>query len=244
MSALDALLLVTPESVCADIEAGRRAAERATDAVETRLRRRLVVRPNAQRLTTGARWWSVTTAWEAGDWARQWPVVLLTSDRPTGPAPLEAAPVEAEGALYAVDVPDVDWHRHCSDLGDETGERLGLTEWPDDGRAFYLAGYRRGDQTGEAGRAAVNAAIASAHPAWGPEALSAEAWARVPVLPAEVRRAAVELARGYLALDGTGLGALRQRRQDRGDASSAVTLDVDWEDRLLRPVDHLAWVDV
>ena len=252
MSVLDALLLISPSAVCASDEAaGRRAARLATDAIETRLRRRLVVQPHAQYggNSPGGAWWTrgVTGA-VCFDWARQWPVVFLTSDRPTASAPLSAAPTEAEGALYAVEVPDLSshdrWHRGWPDgLGDETGERLGLTIVPDDGRAVYLAGYRRDDQLGETGRAEINAAIEAAHPTWGPEAVAAEAWTRTPLLPAAIASAADELARGFLTTQAAGLGAVRQRRQEREESAQSLTLDTGWQEALLAPLDHLAWVD-
>lgn len=245
MSVLDAFLLVSPSAVCASDEAaGRRAAKLATDAVQTRLRRRLIVQPHAQQIRTETRVWPLASAWTLQDWARQWPVVFLTSDRPTAAAPLTEAPTQVEGAVYAVEVPDLsddDTFADC--LGDETGERLGLPTVPDDGRAVYLAGYRRDDHLGEAGRTEINAAIEAAHPTWGPEAVAAEAWARTPLLPSEVASAADELARGFLTLGAAGLGAVKQRRQEREESSQSLTLDTGWQEMLLAPLDHLAWVD-
>lgn len=264
MSVLDALLVLDPAAVCPDdVAAGRAVAERVTGAIEGRLNRELVVRPHGQ---PALRWMDGHGA----GWARQWPVVLLASDRPTTAEPLAGPAAEVEGAAYAHAFVSAQsgtgagrrWNE--ADLGDETGERLGLpylwrghawaAPWwdtvpttdrgTDDARAVYLAGYRRPDQAGEAGRAAVNAAVAEAHPAWGPEAISADVWARVPVLPSVVREVAAELARGYQALDATGLGALASRTEDRADSGVKVQLARGWDKDVLADLDGLAWLDL
>ena len=245
MSALDALLLISPADVCDDVARGRRVARRVTGMVEARLRRQLVVRPHVQRLRSPRSRWEQLRAGETDEWARQWPVVLIASEVPTTGAPLAAPPVEAVDAFYAVDVPAVtDAGLWLPELGDETGERLGLTVYPDNGRAGYLAGFRREDQADDAGRAALNAAIAQAHPAWGTEALSAGVFARVPFLPTEIVMAVDELARGVLSLHGTGLGALSSRTEERGESRQRVQLARGWEEDVLQSIDHLAWADL
>ena len=250
MPTLDALLLVSPVDVCAaNVAKGRLVARRATALIEARLRRQLVVRPVVQRISgRDLGFLSDWSGWyiHRNNWARQWPVVQLVTDRPfVASEPLTEPPSEIEGAGYATGA--VLSHAYLDepvDLGDETGERLGLPEAPEDGLAVYLAGFRRPDQTGEAGCLAVNAAITEAHPAWGAEALSADAWARVPVLPIELVTAAEELARGLLSTHGTGLGALASRTEERGESRARVQLAKGWEETILSTIDHLAWLDL
>lgn len=249
---LDAFLLVPPADVCEDAEAGRLAATEASTAIEGRLRRRLIVQPAAQPVTHGAlgrdddlgvgNWLLRASSPAPAPWARQWPVVRIVA----GDAvfPLEAPAGELEGAYYADAVAAAAGAAWDPRLGDETGERLGLPGWPESGHVSYLAGYRRPDQVSNAGRTAVNAAIATLHPAWGSEAISAELWPRVPLLPTLISRTALKLARGFLETEGAGLTATSARSQKRAESESRVQYRAGWDEDLLSHLDHLAWCDL
>ncbi|MEO0557383.1 MAG: hypothetical protein AAF170_04280 [Bacteroidota bacterium] len=252
MSVLDALLLIDPAAVCpSDVDKGRTIARRVTGMIESRLRRQLIVQPAVQRVDTHPLAWMYLDNWQwwhahAANWARQWPVVQLVTDRPFSAAdPLTTTPTEVEGAGYATG--ERLTHPHSGqdvDLGDHTGERLGLPEAPGDGLAVYLAGYRRRDSLDDASRATVNAAIAATTPAWGAEAISEAVWARVPLLPVELASAADELARGLLSTHGTGLGAIASRTEERGESRARVQLAKGWDEEILATIDHLAWIDL
>lgn len=201
---------------CSDVAAAERVVRRATAAIEGRLRRRLVVRRHA------------LTVCSTHDWARQWPVVLACEPAPDAtPAPVELADVE-----YPV--------AYGYDEADDTGERLGLAEYPENGRLVVYAGYRRLDQ----GRDALNTALAALEPAWGEAPLSQAAYDRIPVLPAEITEAARALARGYLALDVLGGGALNSRREESGERNASAVRAANWGEGVLREVDRYAWVQL
>lgn len=218
------------------------ACRRATSDVAAYLGRSLVVRPALVRLRRSP---ATTTGygWGAGvPFAPVWPVVLL-ADPATG-AEVEDAAYASEGGEVATTRP-YNATPYPLASGDQA-EELGLPAFYG-GRAALVYGGHRPRTLDLAG---TNAALDEAFPRYSgltgdrDGQLDEALWDRLPLLPDLVVEVAVAVARGHLDARQAGLGALKRRRQDRGERGATVELDPGWRERELDRLDRYRTVDV